>query len=154
MSTATAPQLVESLGSKKKTAIREDAFTIPDEFLDDFEVPPRPPPPVEKPERPPLPSNEDNFPPPPGGESDGKVDVEIDNLTKLLVKNMEHAGEEGFFGKSWSRDTHAHICMGEAYGAIVIPGQIQLWTFHYLESWTESWHCYCFELAVAFQHRV
>ena len=102
---AAFPQMGESLGSgKKKTAVREDAFTIPDDFMDDFDLdaPPRPPPPVQsKPARPPPPSDEDNFPPPPPGEmeEDSKLGTEIDNLTKILVKNMEHAGEEGFFGE-------------------------------------------------------
>lgn len=92
-------QLVESLGpssQRKKTAVRDEAFTLDDDFLDDLDAPPRPPPPSDsKPVRPPPPMGPDDLPPPPGDE----VESEVDNLTKILVKNMEHAGEEGFFGE-------------------------------------------------------
>ncbi|XP_065186520.1 thyroid receptor-interacting protein 6-like [Sycon ciliatum] len=91
-------QLVESLGpvsQRKKTAVRNEAFAIEDDFLDDLDAPPRPPPPSDsKPGRPPPPGGDDFPAPPPGDEAE----TEVDNLTKILVKNMEHAGEEGFFG--------------------------------------------------------
>ena len=92
---------MESLGpasGRKKTAVRDEAFTLDDDFLDDLDAldaPPRPPPPSDtKPARPPPPG--DDLPPPPGDE----IESEVDNLTKILVKNMEHAGEEGFFGNT------------------------------------------------------